>query len=296
MDSKRAQSLLHPAPEAHRPVHPFLKWAGGKRSLLDDLLSVLPKRRISHYIEPFLGGGALFIELARRGRIERATLADRNSELTETWRAVREAPLRVARAFDTWPQDPDSYYRVRAIVPLTLDRWHRAARMLYLNRNGFNGLYRLNRQGQFNVPYGAYKRPIALDVDNLVAVSDLLKCARIVNADFEAVMALAEPGDVVYCDPPYWPLSETSSFNAYDGCFFGPEDQARLASTFKAVGDRLAYGVLSNSDTPETRALYRGRRLRVRTVFAPRPINRNADGRQRIAEILVTAGSRRVAR
>jgi DNA adenine methylase len=101
---------------------------------------------------------------------------------------------------------------------------------------------------------------------------------------------------VVYCDPPYWPLSETSSFNAYDGCFFGPEDQARLASTFKAVGDRLAYGVLSNSDTPETRALYRGRRLRVRTVFAPRPINRNADGRQRIAEILVTAGSRRVAR
>lgn len=296
MESVRAQSLLHPAPEAHRPTHPFLKWAGGKRSLLDDLLGVLPKKRMAHYIEPFLGGGALFIELARQGRIGRATLADRNRELVETWCAVRDEPILVARAFDTWPQDPDSYYAVRALDPGTLDAWHRAARMLYLNRNGFNGLYRLNQRGQFNVPYGSYKRPIYLDVENLVGVSKLLKGVEVVTADFEDVLSEAEAGDVVYCDPPYWPLSATSSFNAYDGSFFGPADQARLAASFKALGERRGYGVLSNSDTPETRKLYRGRRTRVRTVFAPRPINRNADGRQRISEILVTVGSRRVAR
>jgi DNA adenine methylase len=177
-----------------------------------------------------------------------------------------------------------------------LDPWHRAARMLYLNRNGFNGLYRLNQRGQFNVPYGSYKRPIHLDVENLVGVSKLLRDVEIVTEDFENVLADAKAGDVVYCDPPYWPLSATSSFNAYEGSFFGPEDQARLATSIKALAERFAYGVLSNSDTPETRKLYRGRRTRIRTVFAPRPINRNADGRQRISEILVTVGSRRVAR
>lgn len=267
---------------------PFLKWAGGKSELLAEIIGELPPGPLELYVEPFLGGGAVFLELARLGRVRRAVLGDRNPELVDTWRAVQADPLPLIAAFDAWEKDEATYYAVRALDPCDLDVVQRAARVLYLNRVGFNGLYRLNSKGGFNVPYGRYASPPRIDRDNLLAVHRALQGVTFVEGDFDDVLARATPGATVYCDPPYWPVSETSSFACYDGTVFRRAEQERLAATFRGLPARGVYGVLSNADVPDTQALYEG--LPFRTVWCRRSINSRTDRRGPVAELVVCTG------
>ncbi len=268
---------------------PFLKWAGGKRSLLPEILDRIPPGPIDFYLEPFLGGGALFLELARRGRIRQAVLNDRNPQLIEVWRQVRDCPAQVIEAVHQWHPDEETYYSVRALEPALLTAVERAARLIWLNRTCFNGLYRINRRGQFNVPFGKYKRPRLVDEENLYAVSEALQTVAFYDIDFDGILAMAGEGAVVYCDPPYWPVSRTSSFTAYDGNPFRPDDQNRLADAFAALPGQGAWGLLSNSWVPETVALYESHGLHFSQVYARRSINRVAEKRGPVPEIMVTS-------
>lgn len=268
---------------------PFLKWAGGKRSLMDDILARFPEGPIELFIEPFLGGGAVFLELARQGRIRKAILNDRNPELVHTWRMVQRDPEALIAATRQWNVDETTYYHVRdELEPATLSDVDRAARVLWLNRTCFNGLYRKNRRGKFNVPFGRYKKVNVVDEDNLRAVSAALQSVTIHDFDFESVLLMAGPGSLVYCDPPYWPVSKTSSFNNYDGLCFGVAEQTRLAESFAALEAQGAYGVLSNSWTEETLELYARFGLFIDQVHARRSINSRGDRRGKVPEVMVT--------
>lgn len=265
---------------------PFLKWAGGKRSLLPAIMEHLPSGRIKRYLEPFVGGGAVFFALARERRLGSALLADSNPELINTYVQVRDHVREVIEAIHQWEFNTrEAYYAVRGLDIDTLSPVDRAARTLYLNRTCFNGLYRLNSKGRFNVPFGKVTPIDIVDEENLRGCSEVLADVEIVAQPFPETMVTAGPGCVVYCDPPYWPVSKTASFTAYDQLPFGPEEQAALDRAFRALPSQGAFGLLSNSVTDETRALYEG--LPKWEVMVRRSINRDAGGRGAVAEFLV---------
>lgn len=277
----------------------FLKWPGGKRQLLPALLPLVPAQfRVYH--EPFLGGGALFFALAAVGRIEEAQLGDVNFNLVTTYRTVRDqlpaviGNLRaLAKAHD--PANPGAlYYTVRSAFNGGMqDFAELAARMIYLNRTCFNGLYRENARGGMNTPVGAYKNPTICDEAALKSAAGALQLASIDLQSFDLSLQLATEGDFVYLDPPYAPLSETSSFTAYSAGGFGPERQRNLARACLELHDRGVRWVLSNSTAPLIRELY-GELAGIRegiTVFevpATRRINSKASARGQIGELIVT--------
>lgn len=279
---------------------PFLKWAGGKGQLLTALAGRMPPE-VQGYHEPFVGGGALFFDLVRRGAIRgEARLADVNPTVIATWRAVRddvEAVIEHLRALDAAhdPYEPGpGYYAAR-------DRFNalrgvasteRAALMIYLNRTGFNGLYRENSSGLFNVPVGAYKNPNIVRAASLRATSRALQGVEIEVRPFdEGLLDRARPGDFVYFDPPYEPLNATSFFTAYSKDGFTGDDQRRLAVLFEELTRRGVLCMLSNSTAPLILALYEemAARLPVRVdrVGARRFINSKADSRGEIDEVVV---------
>lgn len=265
---------------------PVLKWAGGKTQLLGKILGQLPARMHTYY-EPFVGGGAVFFALAAEGRFERAVLGDRNPELIELYQALADDVESVIRELSAAPYDRNdeaTFYEVREQKPRS--RAKRAARLIYLNKTGYNGLYRVNRSGQFNVPFGRYKNPKICDAENLRAAAACLKRAELQVADFETVCAEAGPSDAVYLDPPYVPLSKTASFTAYHRDAFGEDEHRRLARAFAELSQRGVVAVLSNSDTPLTRELYAGFDYQV--VPVTRPINSRGSGRGAVPELLVT--------
>jgi DNA adenine methylase len=269
---------------AARELGPVLKWAGGKRQLLPQILARLPER-IETYFEPFLGGGAVFFELCSKQLFRRAVLADRNAELVSVYLALKQDPEALIRALERYQKrhSEDEYYRVREQRPRSLVA--RAARVIYLNKTGFNGLYRVNRSGGFNVPFGRYEKPRIVNEARLRAAARALEKIDVRVGDFAEICALARPGDAVYLDPPYLPLSKTASFAEYHADPFGLEEHQRLAQVFGALGARGVAAVLSNSDTPATRRLFRG--FRVESVKARRPINSDRAGRGVVNEILV---------
>ncbi len=264
---------------------PFLKWAGGKTNLLPALLAHVPSR-FGTYFEPFVGGGALFFALVRWGRIGRAVLSDINAELIDTYRALKHEVEAVIEHLDTYPHEAEFYYALRARNPWTMPLAERAARMIYLNKTGYNGLYRVNKRGQFNVPFGRYKRPNYKDFDNLRAVARALQGVALRVQSFEAVLEQAQPGDLVYFDPPYDPVSKTARFTQYHASGFGRAEQQRLAEVFRALVARGVYVLLSNADTPFIRSLYQGH-ARLIPVQAPRFINSKAHKRGPQPELLV---------
>ena len=272
---------------ANRPrPAPFLKWAGGKGQLLDEIVARLPTGEVrGTYVEPFVGGGAVFFELVRRGLVRRGKLFDRNEDLVITYRAVRDEVDAVIGALGRHHNDETHYYAVRAEVPETMPAAARAARMIFLNRVGYNGLYRVNASGRFNVPFGRYKNPNICDVDGLRAASRALQLAEIAVADFDDACTGVGPGDLVYLDPPYVPLSRTANFTSYAATSFGEPEHHRLAATFGRVVDSGAFALLSNSDTPFTRELYAG--FRTHVVEATRAINSKGDRRGVVTELLV---------
>jgi DNA adenine methylase len=258
-----------------------VKWAGGKGQLVGQFRELFPAS-FERYYEPFVGGGAVFLAL----RPARATLADLNAELIDCWKAVRDDPEGLMAALDRHPYERSHFYHVRDLDPGSLDPVERAARFIYLNKSCYNGLYRVNRQGRFNVPFGRYaRRPAYYERENLLAISRLLRRVKLLRAPFEEAVAGAKSGDFVYFDPPYDPLSKTANFTSYTEGSFTRDDQRRLADLARELDRRGVMFAVSNSDTPEVRRLYRG--FRVHVVLAPRNINCKANGRGRVQELLI---------
>ena len=263
---------------------PFLKWAGGKSQLLQPILARIPAQVPGTYVEPFIGGGAVFFELARTARIKRARLSDRNPELVNAYVAVRDRVEDVIEALAEHENDEEHYYRIRDIDPASLAVPERAARTIFLNRVGYNGLYRVNSSGRFNVPFGRYRNPRICDAEGLRHASRALGIADIRVADFAGTCSGVTVGDVVYLDPPYVPVSKTASFTSYSGRFDEAEHQ-RLAQVFRELVDVGAFVLLSNSDTKLSRELYTG--FKITTVDATRAINSKGDKRGVVREVLV---------
>ncbi len=270
------------APPLMRPK-PFLKWAGGKRQLLDTLLQGLPE--FDAYHEPFLGGGALFFELAARGRIRRATLSDLNPELIHAYVAVQNQveKLIVALRRHAHKHSEAHFYQVRDRNPNRLQPVARAARLIYLNKTCYNGLYRVNSQGGFNVPFGRYQNPLICDAENLRACSRVLQGVTLECRAFETVRDIARKDDLVYFDPPYYPVSKTANFAAYEKSGFGADAHQRLKATFDLLAQRGCYVLLSNSHCAFTCALFPG----AKTVRANRAVNSQGAGRGPVNEILL---------
>ena len=297
-------------------VRPFLKWAGGKRQLLPVLRRFYPAR-FDGYHEPFLGSGAVFFDLVNRGRLRpgRVRLTDVNADLIGCCLKLRdqadEVVVGLQRLDKARRQDPKAhYYRVRdedfnparaAIMNGSAPRPDTytpelAAMLIYLNRTGYNGLFRLNSRGQFNVPLGRYKNPRICDEENLRRVSSTLSTlsATIEHAPYDAVLQTARPGDFIYFDPPYAPLSATAQFTSYTSDGFTREDQRRLQRVAIELAERRCYVLLSNSTAPEIAALYDGNSdveragLQARRFPARRAINSNASRRGQVEEYVIT--------
>lgn len=286
----RIRSVL-PLSKASVPA-PFLKWAGGKTQLLGQLAGMLPEK-FDGYAEPFVGSAALFFWLRRERSSCAAALIDRNEELVNCYAVVRDSVDRLIPILGKLQagHGKPHYYGVRRQRPESLSELERAARLIYLNKTCFNGLYRINSRGQFNVPIGSYKNPRIYDESALRAASAALGGVAVSCEDFAAVEDRVGAGDFVYFDPPYYPVSKTANFTAYalgsDGrASFGIDEQRRLADTFRNLDRKNCHAMLSNSDSERIRELYRGYRIRV--ASARRAINCDGAKRGTTTEIVIT--------
>lgn len=266
-------------------ARPFVKVAGGKTQLLPALLEHVPKS-FKTYHEPFIGGGALFFELASQNRISKAVLGDTNDRLIRTYTALKRDPNLVVGKLKRMKNTFEFFGNMRRknIDPegdAALAAWY-----IYLNKTCFNGLYRVNKSGFFNVPFGYYANPNICDEDNLFAVSRALKKAKLCIASFEKGFAAAKTGDFLYADPPYLPLSETSNFTSYTKEGFGWEEHVRLYECALEAKKRGVKLLLSNSGHPAIRELYEAA-FTVDEVQAARNINADGKGRKRIVEFLI---------
>jgi DNA adenine methylase len=266
---------------------PFLKWAGGKGQLTNALTSLLPDK-FNAYHEPFIGGGAFFFKLYREKRIRQAFISDLNAELVDTYCAIRDCVTDVIAELSQYPHEKDFFYEMRQKNPRDLALPARAARMIYLNKTAFNGLYRVNSQGQFNVPFGRYKSPKYFDAENLQAVSDALQVVEIRCTPFESVLERAQPGDLVYFDPPYVPVSQTANFTGYQSGGFALVHQTLLRDVCLKLTENSVHVVVSNSATETVRDLYSNLPFVQTEVKAKRAINSNAAGRGKLTELVVT--------
>ncbi len=275
-------------------ARPFLKWAGGKQQLLAQFAPLLPAA-FRRYHEPFLGSGALYFHLWNTGRITTpASLTDNNAELIGAYALVRADVEGLINRLQEHAarHGREHYYAVRALDrgAQPLAPVEQAARMIYLNRTCYNGLYRVNRQGYFNTPPGSYTAPRIVQAATLGAASAALADAALADAalrvaTFDAVLEWAQPGDFVYFDPPYDPVSRTASFTSYTRHSFGEPEQRRLAEVFAELARRGCYCMLSNSYTPLILDLYRG--FDIQIVQATRAINSKGDARGAVKEVIV---------
>jgi DNA adenine methylase len=283
--ARRAREADEPLPEAR----PFLKWVGGKRRLLVDLEPHIPKA-LGTYHEPFVGGGALFFRLAHRPSV----LSDTNERLIRTYLGVRDEVEHVIDRLRRYPHDKDFFLRMRA-RPIDRAKTHAevAAWMIYLNKTGYNGLYRVNSKNLFNVPFGDYARPTICDAPLLRACSRALAGVELRVDSFERVLSRAKRGDFVYFDPPYVPLSASSSFTSYTSRGFDMREQVALRDVAATLRDRGVSVLLSNSAAPAVRELYR-EGFHMHEVLAARAINSRGDRRGRIAELVLWAEPKRL--
>ena len=235
-----------------RKSRPILKWAGGKSQLLGQLRLAMPSS-YNRYIEPFVGGGALFFAL----RPDRAVIADSNPELINLYSLVRDAPNRVADLLRKFKNEKDAYYGVRSLRFEELEPDFAAARTIYLNRTCFNGLYRVNQKGHFNVPFGNYKKPTLYRQGELEAASEILKGTQVVLADYkETLRSFAGAGDFIFLDPPYLPVSEYADFKRYTKEQFSDDDHVQLSEEVNRLSSMGCHVVLTNSNHPLVHKLY----------------------------------------
>ena len=270
---------------------PIVKWAGGKRQLIDKLLEHMPKE-YNNYFEPFIGGGALLFELMPNN----ATINDVNQELLAIYRCLANNEWFKLMIEDLEKNEKkhseDYYYEIRKIdrnpefekLPI----WKRASRAIYLNKSCFNGLYRVNSNGYFNVPSGKKKKVQTYDKENIIKLHDYFmnNNVTILEGDFSKAVENAKPGDFVYFDPPYDPFDDRESFTSYTKFNFSKEDQKRLADLFKELSNKGVYVMLSNHNTKYINELYEG--FNIYIVNAKRMINADSKGRGNVEEVIIT--------
>jgi DNA adenine methylase len=272
---------------------PFLKWAGGKAKLVPFLLDLFPAK-VKRYYEPFIGGGAVFWAMSEAGRFEAAHINDWNDELVTTYRVVRDFPDDLVSFLKdrvlSYDQSPEATFNAwrnpDGLMQKTLGPIERAGRFIFLNKTAFNGLYRLNQKGGYNVPWGKYKNPPICNESLLQACSRALnKLVTIGQGDFVDACLDAAPGDLVYLDPPYVPVSETANFTSYTEKGFNLNDQYRCVALFRELAEKGVAVVLSNADTPEVRRMFEG--FEMHSVPMRRNINSKGDKRGPVSEIVV---------
>ena len=258
-------------------AHPFVKWAGGKRALVPEIVKILPAQ-FGRYFEPFIGGGAVFFSLD--SRVQSAHLSDINLELMVTYKMIASEPDRLIEELKKHGEKHNKpyYLKVRKNGHGEVDPVRLAARFIYLNKTCYNGLYRVNKSGQFNVPIGRYTNPKICDEDNVYAASEVLEKATIKWHSFEEIEP--EKGDLVYCDPPY-----DETFTGYTDQGFDASNQRALRDACIRWRDRGAYVIISNNDTPLIRSLYKN--FEFVEVQAARSINSKGDGRDKVSELLI---------
>ncbi len=269
------------SPETASAARPFIKWAGGKRQLLPDLLKYVPAR-YGTYHEPFLGGGALFWELSP----PRAVLSDTNERLVRAYNGIRNSVEEVIGELSTYPYSKDFFLDLRKKPIDARGDVEVASWLIYLNKTGFNGLYRVNSRNVFNVPFGDNVDKTICDAPNLRACAAALARADVHHSDFRAVAQRAAQGDFVYFDPPYVPLSATSFFTSYTAGGFDMKDQIALCDLARDLKSRGVHVLLSNSSAPAVRELYRDD-FEIIEVQATRLVNSKAAGRGKITELLM---------
>lgn len=272
---------------------PFVKWVGGKRQLLQQfrVMDLYPpyafNPKKATYFEPFVGGGAMFFDLLP----QKSVLSDMNPELVTTYNVIKnDVESLIKKLKEHQQKNNKAYYLIiRAQEVKKLSKVDVAARFIYLNRTGFNGLYRVNRSGQFNVPYGDNRNPLICDEENLRKAHDAMKDTKILHQDYEAVLEKAKKGDFIYFDPPYYPVSQTASFTGYTKEEFLEKEQKELRDVFVKLHKRGCFVMLSNSDTPFINELYSDldKKIKIHKVFAGRAINSKGSGRGKISEVVV---------
>jgi len=268
-----------------KSVRPPLKWAGGKFKLLSQITAKLPNE--NRLIEPFVGSGVLFLNTNYKSYL----LNDKNEHLIDFYKYVKKEGAEfikyAKRYFADRYNDPDEYYRLRDKFNTTTDPRMKAALFLYINKHGFNGLCRFNSKGECNVPVGRYKKTYYPE-NELLLFSKKLKKAKLSSKDFESVMRQAKPGDAIYCDPPYVPLSSTANFTAYSAGGFSTEDQIRLAALAKEISETGVTVVISNHNTDFTREIYGDA---VSEVFSvQRTISCDGNNRRKAKELIAIYG------
>lgn len=262
----------------------ILKWAGGKRRLVPQILELLPEDyRERSYHEPFFGSGAVFFALS----IKKGTINDINEKLMNFYRVVRDNPKELIEMAKPYKYDKDEYYMRRdRFNEEGLDNIEMASLLLYLNKTGYNGMYRVNSKGKFNIPFGRYTNPTIVPIEKIQMASVMLQTVDIKNDDFTYVLLVAEKGDICYLDPPYQPLSKSSSFTTYAKKGFVESDQDRVSRVCKTLDEMGVLFVLSNSSTEENRKRYEA--FNISVVQMRRSLNRNVEGRGAIDELLIT--------
>lgn len=271
---------------------PFVKWAGGKRGLLSQLLPLFPKD-FENYFEPFVGGGAVFFELYSSGLLDgkEVYLFDINSELINAYNVIKTNPQKLIKYLKEHKKNHshDFFYEIRELDRkenfTKLDKIFRASRFIYLNKTCFNGLYRVNKKNQNNVPFGRYKNPNICDEEVIFLASEALQNVHVKNISYKNVLKYAKKGDFIYFDPPYFPLTPTASFTSYSEFDFLEKEQIELFEVFKKLSQKGCNVALSNSDTDFIEDLYS--QFEIQKIKANRFINSKSKGRGKIDEILV---------
>ena len=266
---------------------PFIKWVGGKRQLIAQFQELFPKD-FNNYHEPFLWGGAVFFAIQKK----QSFLSDINEELINTYQVIKNSPEKLINFLKTLEYSKEQFLKIRSWD--RQDNWQekyskieRAWRFIYLNRTCFNGLYRVNSLGQFNVPFGKYKNPDFVQEENILNISELLNKtkAQIKVASFEEVLKNAQKGDFVYFDPPYDVLTESANFTSYDKSWFGQDMQKKLAEVCRRLDKKWVKFMLSNHNTPFIREIYKGFDFKI--VKARRNVNSKGNGRGEVEEVVV---------
>lgn len=270
---------------------PFVKWVGGKRQLLRQFRErkLYPPEKFdpskNSYFEPFVGGGAVFFDLLP----EKAYLSDLNKELIITYKIIKNDVELLIKSLKKHINNKEYFLDIRSQNPENLSDLDVASRFIYLNRTCFNGMYRVNKSGGFNVPFGKYTNPLICDETNLRRVSQSLKNVKLVNSDYKEILNNARNGDFIYFDPPYYPINKTSLFTSYTSQGFFEKEQIELKNTFVELNKRGCYLMLSNSDTKFIKDLYSNiKGVNINEVFAGRAINSDATKRGKIKEVLIT--------
>ena len=270
---------------------PFVKWAGGKRQLIPVLSQNLPKE-FGTYYEPFLGGGALLFHILSEKMGKRCGVSDLNSDLILTYTTIRDKTEDLIRSLKNharnYKKDSKSYYYlIRESNPRSAVE--KTSRLIFLNRTCFNGLYRVNRKGKFNVPLGRYTNPSIVNEENLRSVAHVLQSSKIsiLCRDFESVLRDAKKGDLVYFDPPYQPVSSTANFTSYTNKSFTTEDLARLAELCLKLDSKGCKVLLSNSYSKEVVDVFKEKNWNLSKIAANRAINSNSDKRTGHYELLI---------